>query len=142
MHRLEVRRGHVTVSLRGRKVRVPQCPLQSECVSTPAKVVGSVAMPGSMERAGWWFKAHLAAELLDAAKDISAAHLGPVPRCEHKPIAGRICDVTHKTLAEFGAEGNDSCLAALPVQLHQQIVEVNGVTTQRKHFTDACSHIE
>lgn len=87
-------------------------------------------MPGRVKCPGGRFKAHLAAESLDAAKDISAAQLRPVPCDEHKPIAGRICDVTHKTLAQFGAKGNDSCFAALAVQSHKQIVEVNGVSAK------------
>lgn len=99
-------------------------------------------MPGRMERPGWWFKPHLAAELLDIAKDVSPAQLGPIPCCEHKPIAGRVSDVAQQPLAEFGTEWNDPSLAALPVQPHQQVIEVNDVRTQRKHFTDARSHIE
>ena len=130
MHGLQVGNCEVTISLCGHKVSVPQCPLQGECVPAFAKVIGGVAVPGRVERPGWWFKAHHAAELLDAAEDISPAQLGPVPRCEHQPITRRICDVTHQPLAQFGTEGNDSGFAALPVQPHQQIVEVNGVTAQ------------
>src|SRR6185437_16626664 len=105
MHGLKVRSGHVHISLRGRKVGVPQRPLQCERVPAPAKVVGSIAMPGSVKCPGGRFKAHLAAEMLDAAKDIPPAQLGPFPRDEDKPIPGCISDVANQTLAEFGTEG-------------------------------------
>jgi hypothetical protein len=83
-------------------------------------------VPGRVKRAGWWFKAYLAAELLRVAEDISPGQLGSVPGDEDKPMAGRICNVTHQPLSEFGTERNDARLAALPVQPHQQIVKVNG----------------
>ena len=142
MRSLQVRNRKVAVPLRGRKVSVPQRPLQCKRVPALAKVVGCVAVPGRVERAGWWFEAHLAAESLDAAKDISPAQLGAIPCYEDKPIAGRVRYVAHQALAQFGTEGNDSRLAALPVQPHQQIVEVDGIGAQGKHLTDACSHVK
>lgn len=139
---LQVGNREVTVSLRGRKVSVPQCPLQGKRVPAFAKVVGGVAVPGRVERPGWWFKAYLAAKLLDVAEDVSPAQLGAIPRHEDKPIAGRICDVAHQPLAQFGTEWDDSRLAALSVQPHKQVVKVNSIGGQGEDFADTRSHIE
>jgi hypothetical protein len=94
-------------------------------------------VPGRVECASWWFKAHLATELLYVSKDIPPAQLGPVPCCKHKPIARRICDVADQTLAYFGTEGHDSRLAALPVQPHQQNCWVNPVTPLKQSGPDS-----
>ena len=98
-------------------------------------------MPRRVECPGGWFKAHLAAQSLDTAEDIPPAQLGPVPGAEDKPIAGRICDVTHQAFAQFGTEWNDACLAALPVQPHQQIVEVNVPDSQGEGFADTAAGV-
>lgn len=142
MHSLKVRRAQVTIPLCGRKVSVPQCALQGERIPAPAEVVGSVAVPGRVKRAGWWLESYLAAKLLHATEDVSPAQRGPFPRSEDKPIAGGICNVTHQAFAEFGTEGDNARLVPLPVQAYQQVVEVNGVSTQRQHFADTRSHIE
>jgi len=48
---LQVGNCEVTVSLRGRKVNVPQCPLQRKCVPAPPKVVGGDVRHGG---SGYW----------------------------------------------------------------------------------------
>ena len=41
---LQVRNCEGAVSLCGGKIRVPQCPLQGECIPTPAKIVGGLGL--------------------------------------------------------------------------------------------------
>src|ERR1700723_222964 len=94
--------------------------------SSASEIVDRECVPGRVQRPDGRFKADLAAELLNAAEDISPAQPGPVACCEDKPIAGGISDVAHQALAKFGTEGNDACLVSLPVQPYQQVVEVNG----------------
>lgn len=65
----------------------------------------AVAVPGRVQCPGWRFKAHVTAELLDAANDIPPAQLGPVPCREDQPIGVRIGDVTTKRLRSSALKG-------------------------------------